>query len=114
MACAWAAEESRPRSDAFGDGVHALYLPYQVQDPATARVISITRAKIMDGFGANVTLSPLADHDVDKINEMRANLIESVITEAGDEDLMEHYLEGEEVDFSKLSADLAVAIGNAE
>lgn len=100
--------------DAFGDGVHALYLPYQVQDPATARVISITRAKIMDGFGANVTLSPLADHDVDKINEMRANLIESVITEAGDEDLMEHYLEGEEVDFSKLSADLAVAIGNAE
>lgn len=100
--------------DAFGDGVHALYLPYQVQDPATARVISITRGKIMDGFGANVTLSELEPHDVDKIEEMRSNLIESVITEAGNEELMEEYLEGVDVDFSKLSKDLAVAIGNAE
>ena len=100
--------------DAFGDGVHALYLPYQVQDPATARVISITRGKIMDGFGANVTLTDLDDGDVDAIEEMRANLIESVITEAGNEDLMEKYLEGEELNMAELSKDLATAIGNAE
>lgn len=100
--------------EAFGDGVHALYLPYQVQDPATARVISITRAKIMDGFGAHVTLHDLEAHDVDKIEEMRANLIESVITEAGNEDLMERYLEGNEVNFAELSKDLSTAIGNAE
>ncbi len=100
--------------DAFGDGVHALYLPYQVQDPATARVVSITRGKIMDGFGANVTLTDLDDGDVDAIEEMRANLIESVITEAGNEDLMEKYLEGEELNMAELSKDLATAIGNAE
>ena len=100
--------------DAFGDGVHALYLPYRAQDPETARVISITRGKIMDGFGANVTLTDLDDGDVDTVEEMRANLIESVITEAGNEDLMEKYLGGEEVNMAELSRDLATAIGNAE
>jgi elongation factor G len=98
----------------FGDGVHALYLPYKADDPAAARVISVTRAQIMEGIGSSMKLTPLDDADQDRVEELRAGLIEDVITESGDEDLMEKYLEGEELGFLTLSADLQKATGNAQ
>lgn len=99
--------------EAFGEHVHALYLPHKVDDPDTARVISITRAQIMDGFGPNVTMTPLDPEDQDAVEEARAALIEDVITESGGESLMEKYLGGDDVDFATLSADLATAIAHA-
>ena len=98
----------------FGDGVHALYLPYHAQDPAQAKVISVSRGRIMDGFGSNMTLTPLEGDDAERVAELRARLIEDVITESGNEDLMDKYLEGEDVDFAALSKDLATAVSRAE
>jgi len=98
----------------FGDGVHALYLPYKANDPANARVISVSRAQIVEGIGSSMKLTPLDPDDQDSVEELRARLIEDVITESGDEDLMEKYLEGEELGFLTLSADLAKAIGHAD
>lgn len=98
----------------FGDGVHALYLPHKADDPAAARVISVTRGQIMEGIGSSMQLTPLDPADQDRVEELRARLIEDVITESGDEDLMEKYLEGEELGFLTLSADLQKATAHAE
>ena len=98
----------------FGDGVHALYLPHRADDPAAARVISVTRGQIMEGIGSSMQLTPLDPADQDRVEELRARLIEDVITESGDEDLMEKYLEGEELGFLTLSADLQKATAHAE
>lgn len=100
--------------DVFGDGVHALYLPYRADDPAAARVISVPRAQVMEGIGSSMELTPLDAADQDRVEELRSRLIEDVITESGDEDLMEKYLEGEELGFLTLSVDLQKAIGQAE
>lgn len=100
--------------DAFGDGVHALYLPYQEKDPERAKVISVSRARIVEGFGSEMTLSPLDEDDQERVEEMRASLIENVITESGGEELMERYLEGEDLSFNELSQDLAAAVSKAE
>ncbi len=99
---------------AFGDGVHALYLPYKANDPTNARVISVIRAQLMEGIGSTMRLSPLDPADQDRVEELRARLIEDVITESGDEDLMEKYLEGEELGFMALAADLQRATANAQ
>lgn len=98
----------------FGDGVHPLYLPYKADDPATAQLISVTRAQISQGIGSSMTLTPLDESHEDEVEEMRARLIDDVITESGGEDLMEKYLGGEEIGFLTLSADLQKAIGHAQ
>ncbi|MGM0385554.1 MAG: elongation factor G-like protein EF-G2 [Actinomycetota bacterium] len=97
----------------FGGGVHALYLPYKANDPSNAKVISVSRARVMEGIGSSMKLSPLDPEDQDRVEELRAGLIEDVITESGAEDLMEKYLDGEELGFLTLSADLAKAISSA-
>lgn len=96
---------------AFGSGVHPLYMPHNARDPKNARVVSVVRAKLMDGFGPNATFEDLTGADLAKVEELRGSLLEDLITEAGDEALMERYLEGEEFNFNVISEDLRKAIG---
>lgn len=100
--------------EAFGSGVHALYLPYKPQSRADARIISVSRARIVEGFGVNQRFLPLDPEDEPVVEELRSELIEDVITESGGEDLMEKYLGGEDLSFSELSADLAKAVSRAD
>jgi len=53
----------------FGDGVHALYLPYKASDPRNARIISVIRAQLMDGIGSSMTLSPLEPEDRERVED---------------------------------------------
>lgn len=96
---------------AFGGGVHPLYLPHEPKDPAKARMISVVRGKIMNGFGPNATFEDLEGDELARVEETRESLLEDLITEAGDESLMERYLEGEEFNFDLISNDLRKAIG---
>ncbi|HHW84146.1 MAG TPA: elongation factor G-like protein EF-G2 [Actinomycetales bacterium] len=97
----------------FGSGVHALYLPYEAKDPKTAAIISVVRGKVMRGFGPNATFEDLPEELADHVEEIRGNLIEDVITEAGNEELMERYLEGEEFQYDSLADDLTAATNSA-
>lgn len=99
---------------AFGDGVHALYLPRDEKNPESARLISVVRGEIMNGFGADATYEALEGEDAAHVEEIRSALIEDVITEAGNEALMERYLEGEALNFDAISDDLAVATSHSE
>lgn len=98
----------------FGSGVHPLYLPYNEKDPENAKIISVIRGQIMDGFGPNATFVDLEGDLADEVEEMRSTLIEDVITEAGNEALMERYLEGEALNFDAIADDLTIATNNAE
>lgn len=100
--------------DAFGSGVHPLYLPYQAKDPKTAALISVTRGKIMHGFGPNATFADLPEDEVDHVEELRGALLEDVITESGAESLMDRYLEGEEFNFEAIAEELAIATTRAQ
>ncbi|HZK04722.1 MAG TPA: elongation factor G-like protein EF-G2 [Actinomycetaceae bacterium] len=100
--------------EAFGSGVHALYVPYKAKDPETATLISVVRGQIQHGFGPDSTYEDVPAELADSIEEMRGNLIEDVITEAGNEELMERYLEGEDLNFDAISDDLTVATANAQ
>lgn len=98
----------------FGDGVNPLYLPYQAKDPKNARLISVVRGQIMVGFGPNATFEDLTGSDLARVEELRGALLEDLITEAGNEALMERYLDGEALNLDAISDDLRKAIGAAE
>lgn len=98
----------------FGSGVHPLYLPYEAKDPKTAAIISVVQGKVMRGFGPNATFEDIPGGLADEVEELRGALIEDVITEAGNEELMERYLEGEEFNFEALADDLTTATTRAQ
>ena len=98
----------------FGSGVHPLYLPYEAKDPKTAAIISVVQGKVMRGFGPNATFEDIPGDLADEVEELRGALIEDVITEAGNEELMERYLEGEEFNFEALADDLTTATTRAQ
>ncbi len=95
--------------DAFGDGVHPLYLPLGGGDGDPEAVLDVVRRASVSGDG-----SAAADGSaLDAIDTERGDLIEGVITESEDDGLLERYLAGEEVDFDALAGDLEKAVAKA-
>ncbi|HTK65754.1 MAG TPA: elongation factor G-like protein EF-G2 [Pseudonocardia sp.] len=87
--------------DAFGAGVLPLYLPVRNDSGGLTGLYGLLSGTI----GGQAVDQPPADAE-----QARAALIEGIIAESEDETLMERYLEGEEIEFDTLVADLEKAV----
>jgi elongation factor G len=93
--------------DAFGDAVAPLYLP--VGDPVNG-LIGLLSQKLFSYAGGTRSEGTPSDADADRMEELRAELIEGIIQESEDESLMDRYLSGEEIDPKVLIEDLEKAV----
>jgi elongation factor G len=93
--------------DAFGDAVAPLYLP--VGDPVDG-LIGLLSQKLFSYAGGTRSEGTPSDADADRMEELRAELIEGIIQESEDESLMDRYLSGEEIDPKVLIEDLEKAV----
>jgi elongation factor G len=92
---------------AFGDAVAPLYLP--VGSPVDG-LIGLLSQKLFSYSGGNRSEGAPPAADQDRMEELRGELIEGIITESEDESLMDRYLSGEEIDPKVLIEDLEKAV----
>lgn len=79
---------------AFGDGVIPAYIPLLNGEEIIGNVSLVNRRVHDYSSGTRVSRDTTEDEDV-LVDEYQAPFLESVITEADNEELMERYLEGE-------------------
>ena len=104
--------------DAFGSGVHPAYVPAFEGDGDQRRLAGLWGLVSEryhdysdgDGSGAAPGARPAPRWLRETAAPLREALIEEVITESEDEVLMEHYMEGGELDPDLLIADLKKAV----
>ena len=96
---------------AFGDAVAPLYLPVPSTSGAgVSGLIGLLSQKLYDYSGDSRAESSPSASDAERMEEMRGELIEGIITESEDETLMDRYLSGEEIDATVLIEDLEKAV----
>jgi elongation factor G len=96
---------------AFGDAVAPLYLPVPAASgTGVSGLVGLLSQKFYDySSGSRVASSP-SPSDAERMEELRGELIEGIITESEDETLMDRYLGGEEIDAGGLIEDLEKAV----
>jgi elongation factor G len=96
---------------AFGDAVAPLYLPVTgASGPGASGLIGLLSQKMYDYSGGSRTEGTPSGDAADRMEELRGELIEGIITESEDETLMDRYLSGEEIDAGILIEDLEKAV----
>ncbi|MDO5503741.1 MAG: elongation factor G-like protein EF-G2 [Actinomycetia bacterium] len=85
---------------AFGDGVQPLYLPF-----GEGTIAPLSR-KVREGDETR----PATDEEMADLEEIRGEIVEAIITESDSEGLLDRYLEGEDIPFKQLVADLTTAV----
>ncbi len=93
--------------EAFGDAVAPLYLP---TGAPVEGLIGLLSQKLFSYSGGNRTEGAPSGADQDRMEELRGELIEGIITESEDETLMDRYLSGEDIDPKVLIEDLEKAV----
>lgn len=96
----------------LGDNVVPAYLPLRDDAGNVTGNISLVTKLVHDySSGDEVERDPSAD-ETDQIDTYRGDFLEGVITESEDDDLMERYLEGEELAVASVRADLLRAVAH--
>ncbi|MFI6577179.1 elongation factor G-like protein EF-G2 [Nocardiopsis sp. NPDC050513] len=99
--------------EAFGGGVHPAYVPAVEGSGDSRRLVGVwglVSERYHDYSDGEATDRPVPDWLREKAGPLREALVEEVITESEDEDLMERYMEGGELDPDRLIADLKEAV----
>ena len=111
----------RPRADfdetvalcqrLLGDGVHPLLLPLHGDDGSeVVGVLDLVRLRLTDwSSGARARRTPDDEH-LRLVADLRADLLEAVISESEDETLLDRYLAGEELDLDVVVQDVERAL----
>ena len=95
----------------FGDGAVPVYMPTFAGDKLTGNIGLLTLTAHDYTSGTEASSSVAADDD--RVETHRGTLIEGIIQEAEDDDLMERYLSGEDIEPAYLLGNLQKAMGTA-
>ncbi|MDR2379917.1 MAG: elongation factor G-like protein EF-G2 [Bifidobacteriaceae bacterium] len=98
---------------AFGDAVLPMMVPIYRSEAEIGALLDILTGKVVDFSAGGREVRDAQGEEVGKMERNREAFIESLITESGDEDLMEAYLEGGELDGQALKGDLQKAMAAA-
>jgi elongation factor G len=99
--------------EAFGPAVLPMMLPLYKSEAEVGGLMDILTGKVADyTSGSRVVRDPQGD-EVGKLERNRESFIEALVTESNDEDLLDTYLEGGELDGEMLRQDLGVAVAGA-
>jgi elongation factor G len=93
-----------------GAGVLPLYLPLHADDGTVGGLIGLLSQGVRDYTGPDRVERDAEPQHVDLISDARKALLEAIITESEDEDLLETFLGGAEIDFGSVVADLEKAV----
>jgi elongation factor G len=96
--------------EAFGDAVAPIYVPVGAPVDGLIGLLSQKLYSYSGGSPGTRTEGTPAAADQGRMEDLRAELIEGIITESEDETLMDRYLSGEEIDPKVLIEDLEKAV----
>ncbi|MDR2373804.1 MAG: elongation factor G-like protein EF-G2 [Bifidobacteriaceae bacterium] len=97
----------------FGESVLPMMVPIYKSEAEVGKLLDILTGKVVDFTTGQRQVRAAEGDEVGKMERNREAFIEALITESGDEDLMEAYLEGDELDGEALKADLQKAMAAA-
>jgi elongation factor G len=96
--------------EAFGTSVAPLYLPVGAGQGNVGGLLGLLSERYFDYSGGQRTERDPDAGDLNRLEEARGELIESIIEESEDESLMDRYLSGEVIDQKVLIDDLEKAV----
>ncbi|MDR1119029.1 MAG: elongation factor G, partial [Bifidobacteriaceae bacterium] len=99
--------------ESFGQAVLPMMVPIYKSEAEIGSLLDILTGKVVDFTSGERVVRDAEGDEVGKMERNREAFIEELITESGDEDLMEVYLEGGELDGAALKADLQKAMAGA-
>ncbi|MDR0626362.1 MAG: elongation factor G-like protein EF-G2 [Bifidobacteriaceae bacterium] len=97
----------------FGESVLPMMVPIYQSEAQIGKLLDILTGKVVDFTSGKRAVRDAEGDELGKMERNREAFIEALITESGDEDLMEAYLEGDELDGEALKADLQKAMAAA-
>ncbi|MDR1633461.1 MAG: elongation factor G-like protein EF-G2 [Bifidobacteriaceae bacterium] len=97
----------------FGESVLPMMVPIYQSEAEIGKLLDILTGKVVDFTSGKREVRAAEGDELGKMERNRESFIEALITESGDEDLMEAYLEGDELDGQALKADLQKAMAAA-
>jgi len=98
---------------AFGESVLPMMLPLYASEAEVGGLMDILTGKVIDFAGGQRKVREAEGEEVGKLSRNRDAFIEALVTESEDEDLMDAYLEGDELDGAALRKDLQKAMAGA-
>ena len=108
-------ESVQQLKDALGDGVLPLYLPTYASDGHTiSGLIGLLSQEVADYSSGSRQKQPADAEQLEAIQDDRARLIESIVTESEDETLLDAWVAGEDLDIDTVIADMEKAVVRGE
>jgi elongation factor G len=108
-------ESVQQLKDALGDGVLPLYLPTYASDGHTiSGLIGLLSQEVADYSSGSRQKQPADAEQLEAIQDDRARLIESIVTESEDERLLDAWVAGEDLDIDTVIADMEKAVVRGE
>lgn len=94
----------------FGAGTHPAYLPLEDASGAVVGNLSLLTGHVHDYSSGTRVTRPATEDERSAIEAFRADYVEGIITESEDDDLLERYFNGDELDTDHVVEDLFRAI----
>ena len=97
---------------ALGDSIVPAYLPLRDAAGTITGNMSLVTKRVHDYSSGGEHVREPSDDEIALMDAYRSDFLEGVITESEDDDLMERYLEGEDLAIESVRADLLTAIAH--
>ncbi|MEZ5118384.1 MAG: elongation factor G-like protein EF-G2 [Candidatus Nanopelagicales bacterium] len=108
-------ESVQQLKDALGEGILPLYLPtYDADAHTITGLIGLLSQEVADYSSGVREKRPAHTDQLQAIQEDRARLIESIVTESEDETLLDQWVAGEDLDIDTVIADMEKAVVRGE
>lgn len=95
---------------AFGQGVQPLGIPVAGEGGALTQVVDLVLGEVHDYSGGDRGVRPAQEEHAEIFETYRGPLVEGIIEESEDAELMDRYLEGEDVGFETIEPALLAAV----